>query len=81
MEKWDAYDKNRQKTGQLLKRGETVPEGLYHLVVNVFVRHQDGDRLFILNENQTLTRQVDADRTEVHQGDLTQLDFDLRRVL
>ncbi|MBP2620449.1 NUDIX hydrolase [Streptococcus panodentis] len=44
---WNAYDLNRNKLPRLLVRGEPVPEGLFHLCVNVFVRHADGELLFM----------------------------------
>ncbi len=47
MEIWDAYDKNVQLTGQQLRRGEQIPEGLYHLVSEILVRHEDGDYLLM----------------------------------
>lgn len=52
MEIWDAFDKNRQKTGSLLERGKPIPQGLYHLCVNVLVRHKDGDFLFMRRSRQ-----------------------------
>lgn len=42
---WELIDINRQKTGQLHKRGEEVPAGLYHLVVDVWVQKPDGTLL------------------------------------
>jgi len=42
MEYWDIYDKNRQKTGNLVRRGESMTEGDYHLVVFAFLRNVDG---------------------------------------
>lgn len=47
MEKWDAYLKNGMKTELLLTRGQPIPDGLYHLVVDVLVQHNDGDLLFM----------------------------------
>ena len=47
MELWDAYDKNGKKTGETLVRGVTIPEGVYHLVSCVVVRHVDGDYLLM----------------------------------
>jgi len=47
MEIWDAYNDKREKIGQYLVRGERIPAGLYHLCVNVIVRHEDGDILFM----------------------------------
>lgn len=45
MELWDAYTRDGQKTGETLVRGEPVPEGRYHLVCEVLVRHMDGSYL------------------------------------
>ena len=45
MELWDAYDKDGQRTGSTLVRDEAIPEGLYHLVCEVLVRHADGSYL------------------------------------
>ena len=46
-EVWNAYDLNRNQLPHLLVRGEKIPEGQFHLCVNVLVRHQDGDILFM----------------------------------
>lgn len=45
MELWDAYSKNEELTGDTLVRGEPIPEGMYHLVCDVLVRHADGSYL------------------------------------
>jgi len=45
MELWDAYSKNEELTGDTLVRGENIPQGLYHLVCEVLVRHVDGSYL------------------------------------
>lgn len=45
MEKWDLYTKYREKTGTECVRGGTVPEGLYHLVVHVWIRNGRGEYL------------------------------------
>ena len=52
MEIWDAYNDKREKIGQYLVRGERIPSGLYHLCVNVLVRHEDGDVLFMKRSSQ-----------------------------
>ena len=52
MEIWDAYNDKREKIGQYLVRGEWIPSGLYHLCVNVLVRHEDGDVLFMRRSSQ-----------------------------
>lgn len=45
MELWDAYRADGTPTGGTLVRGEPIPEGLYHLVCEVLVRHSDGSYL------------------------------------
>lgn len=47
MELWDAYNKNEEKAGVDLIRGEEIPKGLYHLVVSTVVRHKDGTYLLL----------------------------------
>ena len=47
MELWDAYDAAGCKTGGVLVRGEEIPQGLYHLVSDIVVRHVDGDFLLM----------------------------------
>lgn len=41
-ELWDVYDENRNKTGELHRRGEPLGEGQYHLVVHVWILGSDG---------------------------------------
>ncbi len=48
MELWDAYDLSLRKIeGKELVRGKPVPEGCYHLVSDVIVRHADGTYLLM----------------------------------
>ena len=48
MELWDAYDARLRKIeGKTLVRGEPVPEGVYHLVCDIIVRHADGSYLLM----------------------------------
>ena len=42
IELWDAYLKTGELAGCDLIRGEVIPDGLYHLVSNIIVRHIDG---------------------------------------
>ncbi len=44
-ELWDVYDKNRNKTGRLHRRGDDLPEGDYHLVVHVWMKNSRGEYL------------------------------------
>ena len=41
-ELWDAYDKEGNKLGFDLVRGEPIPDGVYNLVVQVFAVSADG---------------------------------------
>ena len=55
MELWDAYNKNEEKAGVDLVRGEEIPKGLYHLVVSTVVRHKDGTYLLLRrSENKAI---------------------------
>lgn len=42
MELWDGYNAQWNKVGVDLVRGKAIPEGLYHAVAEVAVRHTDG---------------------------------------
>lgn len=44
-ELWDAYDCNANKLDGTLTRGEKIPEGMYHPVAEIIVRHKDGSFL------------------------------------
>ena len=50
MELWDAYDRNGALVGVDLVRGQEIPDGLFHLVVEVIVRHTDGTFLLMLRD-------------------------------
>lgn len=45
MELWDSYDCNRQPLNHTLVRGEPIPNGEYHIVVNVFIVNNKGEIL------------------------------------
>ena len=48
MEIWDAYDRDFNLIkGLALVRGEPIPEGVFHLVSDVIVRHVCGDYLLM----------------------------------
>lgn len=47
MELWDARDKDGNLVGRDLIRGKKIPDGLFHLVCEVIVRHTDGDFLLM----------------------------------
>lgn len=47
MEIWDGYLKDGSLANKDLIRGEHIPDGLYHLVSEILVRHIDGDYLLM----------------------------------
>lgn len=48
MELWDVYDKAFHKMEDMtLIRGENIPDGLFHLVCDIIVRHTDGSYLLM----------------------------------
>lgn len=48
MELWDAYDSRLNKVDDItLVRGEVIPDGLYHLVSEIIVKHKDGTYLLM----------------------------------
>ena len=52
MEIWDLYDERGQKTGETWERSRAreIPEGRYHIVCDILIRHQDGDFLLTLRD-------------------------------
>ena len=45
---WDAYDKHYNKIeDKKLVRGEAIPDGMYHLVCDIIVKHTDGTYLLM----------------------------------
>lgn len=53
MEIWDAYNKEFEKIeGMTLIRGESIPDGFYHLVSDVIVRHTDGTYLLMQRDSR-----------------------------
>ena len=48
MEIWDAYDRRFNKIENVrLVRGEAIPDGMYHLVCEIIVKHNDGTYLLM----------------------------------
>ena len=53
MERWDAYDRDFKKVPDVsLIRGEQIPEGLFHLVCDIIVRHADGSYLVMQRDKR-----------------------------
>lgn len=44
-EKWDLYDIDREKTGEITERGNPIPPDRYHLAVHVCIFGSDGRML------------------------------------
>lgn len=65
MELWDAYRKDETKTETSLRRGEPVPEGLYHMVAEILVQHEDGDFLMMQRDFQ---KPIEPGKYEVSAG-------------
>ena len=48
VEMWDAYDRQFNKIENvILERGKAVPDGMYHLVCEIIVKHNDGTYLLM----------------------------------
>ena len=56
MELWDLFDRG----GSIVKtnhvRGEVIPEGTYHKIVNIIVKHIDGDYLIMKRSDDKESR-------------------------
>ncbi len=53
MEYWDAYNRDLERIdGVTLIRGEKIPDGLFHLVSDVIVRHSDGSYLLMQRDSR-----------------------------
>lgn len=52
MEIWDLYDEQGRKTGETWERSRAreIPEGRYHIVCDVLIRHRDGEFLLMLRD-------------------------------
>lgn len=55
MEIWDAYNKDGTLAGCDLIRGEAIPNGLYHLVSEIIVKHKDGMYLLMQRDLKKAT--------------------------
>ena len=54
MEIWDLYDEKGNKTGETWERSraQEIPEGRYHIVCDILIRHRDGDFLLTLRDSR-----------------------------
>lgn len=55
MELWDGYLKDGTPAGITLVRGEEIPEGIYHMGVEILVRHTDGTYLLMQRDTRKPT--------------------------
>ena len=54
MEKWDIYDKDRNKMNKTVNRGDYLSDEEYHLVVNVWIKNSKNELLIAQrSENKT----------------------------
>ena len=52
-ELWDAYDSTFHKIETMtLLRGEPLPDGIYHLVCDIIVKHIDGNYLLMQRDHR-----------------------------
>ncbi len=51
-EYWDGYREDGTLAGVTLVRGEPLPDGIFHLVSEILVRHTDGDYLLMQRSYQ-----------------------------
>ena len=51
-EYWDAYLEDGTKTEIILTRGKAVPDGLYHIICEVLLRHKDGSYLLMQRSSE-----------------------------
>ena len=54
MEKWDLYTLDREKTNQVITRGDDIPKNLYHLVVHVCIFNAKNQML--IQQRQTFKK-------------------------
>ena len=56
MELWDLYDKDGNRTGEVWERRhgnyQQIPEGRFHLVCDIIVRHKDGTFLLTKRDSR-----------------------------
>ncbi len=65
MELWDAYNEAGEKLGFDLIRGETIPDGVYHMVCEVVVQSIEGDFLLM---RRSWEKEVSPGKWEIGAG-------------
>lgn len=54
MELWDIYDKNKNKTGKTIVRGERLKEDEFHLIVHIWIKNSKGE--FLIQQRSETVR-------------------------
>mgnify|MGYP004569979413 FL=1 len=49
MEIWDLYDENLNKTGNVVIRGNEIPDGFYHLALEIWIINSQKEVLLLKN--------------------------------
>ena len=60
MELWDIYDRNRNKTGKIIKRGERMLEGEFHLIVHIWIKNSNNE--FLIQQRSEKVKKRDFER-------------------
>ncbi len=64
-ELWDAYDRKGNRIPGDLVRGEEIPDGVYHICVEIMVQHRDGSLLVMQRD---MNKEVGGGLLEVSAG-------------
>lgn len=56
MELWDLFDRSGNIVSTNHGRGDTIPKGTYHKIVNIIVQHVDGDYLLMKRSDDKESR-------------------------
>ena len=61
MEQWDLFTKDRIRTGTVISKGESVPEGYFRMVVHVSI-FNDKNQMLIqkIEKKERLTASTDS---------------------
>ena len=65
MELWDTYDFERNKLGNVVERGKSMPDGEYRIVVHVCIFNSKNEMLI---QHRTATKEVWPDYWDVTAG-------------
>lgn len=74
MEMWSLMDSDRTFTGKVIKRGDKIEPGYYHLVVFAFIKNHEGKFLIAqraANKTHAHTWEVPAGASILEEGSLS----------